>query len=696
VSLFAELRRRNVFRVGIAYVVAAWLLLQLTEVLTELLELATDIGKIVIILIIVGFIPALIFAWAFEMTPEGLKREKDVNRGQSITGQTGRKLDRVIIAMLVLVAGYFIWESRFAGDALEEQPQAMSMPAPAEPDAQAPPQPVVEPVASGNSIAVLPFANRSRLEDDAFFTEGIHDDLLTQLAKIQDLKVISRTSVMKYRDTEKSISEIAGELEVATILEGGIQRAGKRIRINAQLIDVANDQHLWAETFDREMTVENIFDIQTEITRQIVAAVRGEMTEEEKLNLGKVPTSNLQAYEAYLQAVSHVNRADYAQENFIEAESWARRAVQLDPEFAHAWAVLVEIHGQATWMGYDTSPDRYAAAADALEKAKQYGPGLAETLAAEAEYIYRIEENFPRAVEKFQQAHELLPGDAEIMHSLAVAQRRTPDLEGALASFRRAMEIDPHYSRVPATVMETLLRMDALDRAGEWIDPWIRRFPDVRDLRVWRAVVYLGQGNLDLARLTMEGIKPFSSAAYLETAIEFPFWERDFEAALAVWDVPEIAIIAGNRGSIGQREVFRAWAHQLMGNDLEAAQLLQRAIDTLTDLESSNNYQDGFERATLALAYALNGQSELAVAAANEAATLIPEERNLLFGSMVAQTRAQVLGLAGQREAALAEVERLLSTPYRFNKWRLYLDPRWDFFRDDERFNALIKPEGIE
>jgi TolB-like protein/Flp pilus assembly protein TadD len=698
-KIFAELKRRNVFRVGVAYAVVAWILLQATDVIGEILELPAWGGKLILLILAVCFPLSLVFAWAFEMTPEGLKREKEVDRSQSIAPQTGRKLDRSIIALLVLVAGYFIWESRFAGDAASESgntPEKWAT------EAESPTPATNRPAGAQTvpkedfSIAVLPFANRSRLEDDAFFTEGIHDDLLTQLAKVRGLKVISRTSVMKYRDTEKSIPEIAEELQVATILEGGLQRAGKRIRINAQLINVKNDQHLWAETFDREMTVENIFEIQTEITRQIVSAVRGEMTEEEKLNLGKVPTNNLEAYEAYLQAVSHVNRADYAQENFIEAESWARRAVQLDPEFAHAWAVLVEVHGQATWLGYDTSPERFAAAANALEKAKQYGPGLAETLAAEAEYIYRIEEDFPRAVEKFQQAHLMLPGDAEIMHSLAVAQRRTTDLEGALESFSRSLEIDPHYSRSPPTAMETLVRMDALDRAEKLIDPWMRRFPDVRDLRVWRAMVHLGQGDLDLAKLTLEGITPFSSNTYFEAAIGFPFWAKDPEAAIAVWDVPQIALVAGNRGSIGQREIYQAWAHRYMGNDHEANTLLEQAIDALTSVAPTNNYHDGFESALLGLAYALSGQPELAVAAADKAIASVPEEKNLLFGIMIAQVRAQVLGLAGQREAALAEIERLLSTPYRFNKWQLTLDPRWDFFRDDERFNDLIRPEGVE
>ena len=222
---------------------------------------------------------------------------------------------------------YFIWESRFSGPA---------GPATSDPAGISQITNFASDEPAENSIAVLPFANRSMQQEDRFFTDGIHDDILTQLARIGDLKVISRTSMMKYRDTEKSIPEIGAELGVSVILEGGIQRAGKRIRINAQLIDVENDQHIWAETFDREMTIENIFDIQSEITRKIVNAVRGELTDAETATLAQMPTGNLEAYEAYLQARALISRPDYVQDNYIEAEVWLQKALELDPEYAHA------------------------------------------------------------------------------------------------------------------------------------------------------------------------------------------------------------------------------------------------------------------------------------------------------------------------------------------------------------------------
>jgi TolB-like protein/cytochrome c-type biogenesis protein CcmH/NrfG len=694
-SFIEELKRRNVVRVGIAYVIAAWLLLQLTEVLIELLDLPDVAGRFVILLLVIGFIPALIFAWAFEMTPEGIKREKDVDRGQSIAQKTGRKLDFVIIGILVVGIGYLLADKFLLNEVTEPLAANVS----AETSATTMPtleQETVSTPINPNSIAVLPFANRSNLEDDMFFTDGIHDDLLTQLAKIRDLKVISRTSVMKYKNTEKTIPEIAEELKVTTILEGGIQRAGKRIRINAQLIDVANDQHLWAETFDREMTVENIFDIQSEIARHIVTAVRGELTEEEKLNLARIPTNNLEAYEAYLQALAISNRADYSSENYIEAEIWATKAVELDPEFAQAWAMLVEIHAQATWIGYDTSPERFAMVKTALDNAIRFAPHSAETIAAQAEYQYRVEQNYKQSVETFKQALRVLPGDADIVHRLAVAQRRAGYFEDSIASFEHALELDPGHSRSPTTMVETLINMKQNKRAADLIDSFLLRYPDARDLRASKARTYMNRGDLKSARVLMDSMAPWHSSNYQLVVTDLPMLERDYSKVIAAWSIPEVLQESSGRGFLGYSDVSKAWAYRLNGDEATAQAHAHKAIEDLISFPRLNTYIDGFEQSYLAEAYALLGEHDKALTAANDSIAIIPEDSDMMFGTDVTKTRARVLGLIGKREQCLAEVERLLNFPTGFTRWQLYLDPRWDFMRDDERFNELVRPLDLE
>ncbi|MGJ8664586.1 MAG: hypothetical protein ACSHWU_13095, partial [Marinicella sp.] len=323
-SFIKELKRRNVFRVAIAYLVIAWLLAQVSSTLENALNMPAWFDTMVVSLLLIGFPIAMFFAWVFELTPEGIKREKDIHREDSVTSETSKKLNYVTIVAAVAVLGMFVWQqmnppidSRLRGNdevergndgvgrenyeivKVNDQPNKQAV-IPAKAGIQLDEAKNLQP--NNNSIAVLPFANRSNNDDDLYFTDGIHDDLLTQLAKIKDIKVISRTSVMQYRDTEKTIPDIAAELGVTKILEGGVQRAGKRIRINAQLIDVSGaEQHTWAETYDRKMDIDNLFDIQSEITTHIVSSIKGELTDTEKNQLTKAPTQNIEAYELYLK-----------------------------------------------------------------------------------------------------------------------------------------------------------------------------------------------------------------------------------------------------------------------------------------------------------------------------------------------------------------------------------------------------------
>jgi len=244
-SFLNELKRRNVFKVGIAYAVTTWILLQITDVVADIMMLPEWASKLILLMLVIGFLPALILAWAFELTPEGVKLERDVVRKDSITPKTGRKLDYIIIVSLGLSLGYFIWESRFEQKTAEYE-SAVAVAANEAPIAEGLAPPVIQLDADidKNSIAVLPFANRSSDAEDIYFTDGIHDDLLTQLSKIDAFSVISRTSVMEYRDTTKNLRQIAQELSVANVMEGSVQRAGDRVRINVQLIDASTDEHL--------------------------------------------------------------------------------------------------------------------------------------------------------------------------------------------------------------------------------------------------------------------------------------------------------------------------------------------------------------------------------------------------------------------------------------------------------------------
>lgn len=699
-SFFAELKRRNVFRVGIAYGITAWLLMQVADILFEAIGTPPWAMQTLLVFLGLGFFVALFFAWAFELTPEGVKREKEVDRTQSITPQTGKKLNNTILVLMALAIAYLLFDKFSAPVQPGSDPFTQALDQTdgiQEKRALTPAE--AKPAVSRQSIAVLPFANRSNKEDDLFFTDGIHDDLLTQLAKITDLKVISRTSVMKYKDTQKTIPEIAIELGVATILEGGIQRAGDRIRINAQLIDVDTDEHLWAETFDREMTIENIFDIQSEITRQIVTAVRGELSDEESEALANMPTDSLAAYEAYLHAKTVLNSPDYNEEKYQQAGIWAGKAVENDPEFAQAWAMLVGIHGQAIWLGFDRSPERHQRVQDALNNASRYGPFLPETLAARGEYLYRVESNFHEAEVALRAASKAKPGDADLMLKLAFTLRRTAQWEQAVNSFQLAIELDPDNIHARSALAETLILMQEYDRAEPLVNAWIEKYPQAMDIKSYKTqILMLGKGDLEAARNWHDQVQPNSGTAYFQSASSLPWYERDYQAAIDIWDLPEITTRSNRANSSWQLFMLatRSQAYMLVNDRKKAIELAQQAIETALKIEPGSNTNYAFSQSALSTAYLLTGQIGKALETIEMAAEVYPESRDSLNGVFISSIRAEVMAKAGHRDQALAEIERLLNTPAGMNHWNLFLDPRWDFFRDDERFNELVRPLNLE
>ncbi|MFT5370742.1 MAG: TolB-like protein/Tfp pilus assembly protein PilF [Bacteroidia bacterium] len=697
-SLFEELKRRNVIKVGIAYAVVAWLVLQFSDVILNNIEAPGWVFQVIMLVLGIGFLLALFFAWAFEMTPEGIKKEKDVDRSQSITPKTGRKLDFTIIGLLVLVAGYFIWESRFAG-----QPELGSDPFSntenLQTDDEANQKRALTPVlteAKDNSIAVLPFANRSRLEDDEFFTDGIHDDLLTQLAKIKDLKVISRTSMMQYKDTSLSIPQIAKELGVSTILEGGIQRAGGRVRINAQLIDVTTDEHLWAETFDREMTIENIFEIQSEITRQIVTAVRGELTEADQNALSDAPTQNIQAYEAYLRGRAAIGRADYVASNYIEAEPWIRRAIELDPDFAEAWAQLVVINGQAKWMGFDDTPQRRTEAENALARAKSLKPAAPEVLLAEADFYYRFDEDYEKSLTLFLRARDAAPGHANIHVFTAITQRRTGYWNEAIASFERALELDPSNNFVINQLIDTLSQMNQWERVKYLTDTYVLRFPESRDLRSSQIQSRIFRnGDLKTARELMDLLPPFNGNGYAFPALFLTFYERDFDASLELLDHPMVSDFFGGFGSDGLLLNFKGDSHYFKGEVETAKSYYQQALEALENHEPIGPTNNAFRMQSIAHALLMIGDTEAALRASEQSVEFLSAEDDHLFGAGVERGHIRVLAITGQRQKALERIEAQLDQPEGFNRGELHFSPYWDFFRDDPRFVALATPPDL-
>jgi len=681
-SFFEELKHRNVFRVAAAYAIGSWLLAQIADLVLDSTDAPEWIMQVLLLMLAFGFVVALVISWVYEITPDGIKRERDVVRDDSITHNTAKKLDYITLAAVVGVAFVYLWPRDDAATVTTVDSSAHT---------------AFTAALGAQSIAVLPFANRSNRDDDLFFTDGIHDDLLTQLAKIADLKVVSRTSVMEYRDTTKKISEIAKELGVATILEGGVQRAGQRIRINAQLIDIATDEHLWAETYDREMTIDNLFDIQSEITQHIVAAVKGQISSADQSAIAKAPTESLAAYETYLMARQLLAASGYNLEKYQAAQPYLEQALELDPNFGLAWLLLAEVHSYAAWIGYDDFSTRQVAARAAIDHAATVlGPDAPELLAAQGNYLYRFERDYAGALEAQTKAAIAMPGDVALLGAIGATQRRLGLFDESIASLLLSYELDPASPEAAGLAAGTMGSNREYDRLQTFLLTARQRHPFDTDLAAIDSLlpIYLA-GDTETARRRLDLVRPNAGNEFVTAVVELPWFERNFEAAIDVWDLPEVRAFTSVGGWVGWSEVYRAMAWRELGDDERANELLAEVVGrefdrSLSGLTRSEQLQ------SLALALALRGDFDAAIAVAEEAVSLHSLEEDRLEGSLPLQSLCFVLALAGKRDEALAMLPMLLEVPNGYDKWRLYLDPRWDFMRDDERFNELIRPDNLE
>ena len=421
-SLFEELKRRNVFRVAIAYGVIAWVLAQIADLAFDNFGAPDWVSKSILFVLLLGFPLAVFFAWAFELTPEGIKKEKDVDRDESITPTTGKKLNRLIIGVLVVAVGFLLYER-----------SGLDQPAPTDE--------IVMTDSSKMSIAVLPFDNRSNRDEDEFFTEGIHDDLLTTMANIGSMKVISRTSVMEYKDTTKKIPEIAKELGVANILEGGIQRSGNQVRINVQLIDAETDEHLWAEIYDRQLTAENLFKIQSEVSQAIADALHATLSPEETQRISAIPTENLEAYENYL--LGRQRWKARTADSTAQSVEFFLRAIELDPAFAEAWAGLGDAYRHQVPYGGLPEHEQFPKAEEAILKALELNPDLAEAHAALGGLIRQTGDESEKAKLHLERAIELNPSYSPAYNWLALVYSNSAEFDKALETIRKGQEVDP-------------------------------------------------------------------------------------------------------------------------------------------------------------------------------------------------------------------------------------------------------------
>lgn len=694
-SLFEELKRRNVIRVAVAYVVGAWLLIQGADLIFDLVGADDWLLRALAGVLALGFIPAVIFAWAFEMTPEGIKKEKDVDRTQSITTHTAKKLD--IATMVLLVAAIalvavdrFLPNSGPASDPVSIKATVDNIASDAEKGSDS--------ISDHKAIAVLPFANRSNQNDDLFFTDGIHDDLLTQLAKIGDLTVISRTSVMEYRDTNKNLKEIGAELNVGTILEGGVQKVGDRVRVTAQLIEVATDTHLWAESFDRELTAENIFELQSEIARKIVSAISVQLTPEEEKLLSEIPTQNLAAYEAYLKAREVFYGANYARSQEEAALPWLEKAIALDPDYAQAHALLSSIYGQYYWRGIDTSDELLDKYRSTLDRAIALNPNSPEALRAMANYQYRVENNYQESLDLLNQALEGAPGNVDLHGDKALSLRRLGRWDESVASFHKATELDPANLFYQSLLVETMANKFDYQGVIENTVPLEDANPEALDAQISRAMAMFSlSGDLKPLEQVLNTLPPVASTGYLSTVTMIPWYKRDADGVIEILHSPMWEEVADSVDFEITRQFRLANAYRLKGDEQKADEIFQQIIDQKDTIMASALQPQAYQGMNVAKSMARLGRFEEALELAEQLVRNIPHERDAMLWGTLLVNQAMVIGLAGDEEAAIDQLSEAMKIPsaFSFTAWDLYYDPNWDFLRDNPRFVELATPDNV-
>jgi adenylate cyclase len=445
-GLFNELKRRNVVRVGIAYILIAWLLAQVAELALDSFDAPGWVIKAVLLLLALGLPVALFFAWAFELTPEGLKKEEDVDRSQSIATHTGRKLNTLIIGVLVIAVGMLLVD-KFSPQSEESTPVAAAV-APAE----------TEPVTETNSIAVLPFVDMSPAQDQEYFTDGLTENLLHALAQIQELKVAGRTSSFAFKGLNTDLRDIGQQLNVSSILEGSVQKSGGRIRITTQLINTEDGYHLWSKTFDRDLT--DIFSVQDEIAEAVANALRKTLLGNEAVS--KAPTTDFEAYNAYLLGLSYFHIGSL--ESWEQATEQFQIALDKDPDMALAWAALSRTMSDKTGSGSDFA-EGYTRARLAADKAIELDPDLADAHLALAEIQISYDWDWDGAEASLDRAYSLRPGDPEIVLEMANLKLIRGDVLSAEEDIEQAMRQDPLNNLVNRRYVGTLARKGRLDEA---------------------------------------------------------------------------------------------------------------------------------------------------------------------------------------------------------------------------------------
>jgi TolB-like protein/Flp pilus assembly protein TadD len=653
---FAELKRRKVYRVAVAYAIVSWLLIQIATQVFPFFEIPMWVVRLVVVLLALGFPVALLLAWAFDLTPEGIRRTDDLDesRQQSAAGSSkSTRATRIV----------------------------------------PPPE---------KSIAVLPFDNFSDDVQNAYFADGIQDDILSSLAKVADLKVTSRTSVRQYKTGTRNLREIGEALGVAYILEGSVRRESNRVRINAQLIDARTDQHVWNDTYDRE--IRDLFELQSELARRISFALRANLSPREKASLQIHPTADMAAYELFLRArdLFRWSGSGDPRENGERALHLLDDATKRDPHFALAHCLISRVHGELYWFGYDRSRARLTQAKIAAEHALRLQPDLGDARLALAYYYYFGYRDYELARTEVAIAQEATPNDAEVWDAAGAIDRRQGRWEHAVPNFEKARQLDPRNNSVIWNLAETYTCVGRYaEAAGVWADGSAIN-PAAYFFLLARAAIDLKtNGDTAPLRAALRDIpKDFDPGGSVTiVALRVSLMDRDYAEGER--------LLRGSRaekyndtGLEGPAAVFdgyplpKAFYEGLVARgrgEKDAAERAFAAAQRMVETDMAQWQDDAKATALLGVLHALRGNKDEAIRAGRRAVELLPVSKDAYDGPLIATKLAVIYAQVGEIDRAIELLADLMKTPNGPTPGTLRVEPEWDPLRRDPRFEKLAK-----
>jgi len=657
-GFFEEVQRRKVYRVAAAYIIAAGFIIQIGSAVFPAWELPNWAFRLVVVLLLIGFPIALILAWAYDVTPQGIR----ATPAPTTSGSHRRRNLIMLIAIGVIIsagAGFFLL-----------------------------PRASVRKI--DKSIAVLPFQNLSDEKENAYFADGIQDDILTNLSKIGDLKVISRMSVMTYRgDGARNAREIGKVLGVATLLEGSVRRAGNRVRVSVQLINANNDEHIWAEDYDRDLT--DVFAIQTDLAQKIASALQAKLSQSEKARIDRVPTQNSDAYLLFIQAHDYATRPEMFRDISLKAEHLFEQATKLDPNFAAAFAGLSMVESWA-YHTFDPTPPRREKARVAAGEALRLQPDLAEAHLALGFSYYYGDRDYERALAEFEIAKRGLPNEAQAYMAIGAIQRRQGKWAESTANLEKAAVLDPKNGSLLLNLAFSYMATRNYDAADKILDRGIEAAPQSffeRALKGWLAIIRKGDFAVVEKELVLvpPGVDPDGLVTLIRVSVLT--LQRKFPEALQLVHQFPKETLTGRTTAPCPKAFLEGALTWYQGNKVKAQAAFETARIVAEQLLRESP-EDAPRHGQLGLILAGLGRKEEAIKVGKRAVELLPESQDALDGPEVTVVLAQIYAWTDEHDQALELLDHLLQVPSSLTVPLLKLDPVWDPLRKDPRFQALI------